>query len=114
MPYIQVNVSNALTKEKATKVKEELGRIIELIPGKSETFLMVQLLDDCELYFGGNQDGETAYVKVESFGSISDENCELLTQELCSMMTSELGIPENRIYITYEGITQWGWNGKNF
>ena len=53
--------------------KNRLGQIITQIPGKSEEFLMIELEDNCRLYFGGNQDGPTAYVKVEVFGSLSDE-----------------------------------------
>lgn len=114
MPYIHVNVSVEPTKEEELKVKEGLGRIIEMIPGKSEAFLMVQIQSGCHLYFGGNQDAETSYIKVEAFGGLSDECCLTLTQNICKLMEEALGIPQNRTYITYEGLTQWGWNSKNF
>ncbi len=114
MPYIKTNVSIPVTKEQKENVKSRFGQIISLIPGKSEAFLMVDLQDNCSLYFGGNQDGPTAYVKVEVFGSLSDEYSLMLTKNICSMLEEELHIPQNRIYVNYESFTQWGWNGKNF
>lgn len=114
MPYIKTNVSVSVTKEQEESVKNRLGQIITQIPGKSEEFLMIELEDNCRLYFGGNQDGPTAYVKVEVFGSLSDEYSLMLTKDICVMMEEELQIPRNRVYVNYESFTQWGWNGKNF
>ena len=27
---------------------------------------------------------------------------------------TELGIPQDAVYVTYSGISDWGWNGRNF
>ena len=29
-------------------------------------------------------------------------------------LTEELGIPGNAVYVTYHGVSDWGWNGQNF
>ena len=39
---------------------------------------------------------------------------EQLSAEICSIFETELAIPEDRTYIKYEEIDQWGWNGGNF
>lgn len=114
MPYIKTRVSVSLTEKQSETLKSELGKIIEIIPGKTESWLMVDLEDNCRLYFKGNQEAATAYVKVEVFGQVEREYCEKMTEAICNLLFQELQISPDRTYITYEGIKDWGWNGINF
>ena len=52
-------------------------------------------------------------MEVKIFGQISSENSEKLTKEICNIYEEVLGIPQNKIYIKYEEVSQWGWNGNN-
>lgn len=114
MPYIKARVSVDLTEAQEESMKSELGKIIEIIPGKSEDWLMVDLEDSCHLYFKGNQDQPAAYVKVEVFGAVERQTCVNMTQAICKLMETQVRIPQDRIYVTYESIKDWGWNGTNF
>ncbi|MCI8781084.1 MAG: hypothetical protein HFH70_10450 [Lachnospiraceae bacterium] len=114
MPFINSKVSVAMSKEKKDAVKAKLGEAISLIPGKSENWLMVGFEDLYDLYFQGNQDGETAFVEVKVFGSASPDVFSKMTGAICDIYQEELGIPQNRIYVKYEEVKNWGWNGSNF
>lgn len=114
MPYIQSKVSISLTDAQKENIKSKLGKAISLIPGKSEQWLMVELKDNCCLYFQGNQDAPTAFVEVKIFGKASSQVYDSLTNEICNILNSELSIPKNRIYVKYEEVANWGWNGGNF
>ena len=114
MPFINSKVSVAMSKEKKDAVKAKLGEAISLIPGKSENWLMVGFEDSYDLYFQGNQDGETAFVEVKVFGSASPDVFSKMTGAICDIYQEELGIPQNRIYVKYEEVKNWGWNGSNF
>ena len=37
-----------------------------------------------------------------------------MTGEICKIFNEELGIEPNRIYVKYEEVANWGWNGENF
>ena len=37
-----------------------------------------------------------------------------MTAEICRIFKERLGIPGSAVYITYQGINDWGWDGKNF
>lgn len=113
MPFINSKVTVQMTEEKKEAVKARLGQAISLIPGKSESWLMVGLEDGYDLYFQGNKDGESAFVDVSVFGGASRSACEALTGAICDILESELSIPKNRIYIKYEAVENWGWNGGN-
>ena len=106
MPFIGSKVSVKISKEKEEIIKQKLGKAIELIPGKSETFLMVGFEDEYSLYFAGEKLEKGAFIEVKIFGSTS--------KDAYDKLTAELGIPQNKIYVKYEEIQNWGWNGRNF
>jgi len=114
MPYISTHVSTSLPPEKEISIKEKLGKAIELIPGKSEQWLMVEFRDDCRLYFRGKNDQPAAFVEVKALGNITDDASEKLTAAICGILYEELNISQDHIYVKYETTRQWGWNGMNF
>lgn len=114
MPFIGSKISVKISKEKETIIKEKLGKAIELIPGKSETFLMVGFEDEYSLYLAGEKLEKGAFVEVKIFGKASKDSYEKLTAEICKIYEEELQIPQNKIYVKYEEVENWGWNGRNF
>lgn len=114
MPYIEAKFSSKLDDSKITALKEGFGKAIECIPGKSESWLMVNIEDGKNLFFQGNADGDTAYLSVSIFGSADKKNYDALTGELCKLISSVTKTAPNRIYITYTEYDKWGWNGSNF
>lgn len=114
MPFIGSRVSMKISKEKEEVIKTKLGKAIELIPGKSETFLMVGFEDEYSLYFGGEKLEKGAFIEVKIFGKASKDSYDKLTTEICNIYEEELGIPQNKIYVKYEEVQEWGWNGRNF
>lgn len=114
MPFINSKVTVKMSEEKREAVKAKLGEAISLIPGKSENWLMVGFEDNYDLYFQGNKNGESAFVEVSVFGSVSSSASSALTEVICRIFESELAIPQNRIYVKYQEISEWGWNGNNF
>lgn len=53
MPFINVKISENLSDTQVDNIKSRLGEAISLIPGKSEAWLMVNIQDNCKLYFKG-------------------------------------------------------------
>lgn len=114
MPYIRTTVSTTLTEENKTNLKAKLGEAIALIPGKSESWLMLSFEDNMSMYFKGDNSEEYAYLEVSIFGSTSDAAYDRLTAALSEIINEELGINRSNIYIKYEEADHWGWNGSNF
>lgn len=114
MPFINSKVTVKMSPEKKEKVKSRLGEAIAIIPGKSESWLMVGFEDEYDLYFKGNQDKETAFVEVKIFGSATPDAYAKMTGAICQIFEEELQIPAERIYVKYEEVANWGWNGNNF
>lgn len=114
MPFINSKVSISMSQEKKEIMKSKLGKAISIIPGKSEDWLMVGFEDNYDLYFQGNQNQPTAFVEVKVFGTITSQVSDEMTSALCELYEQELQIPKNRVYVKYEEVDKWGWNGRNF
>lgn len=113
MPYIETKLSTPLTKEKETVLKNALGKLIENFPGKTESWLMLNFADNCRMYFKGS-DEPCAMVTISIFGKGSASAYDKMTADVCELMAKETGISPSRIYVKYEEVSHWGWNGTNF
>ena len=113
MPFIDSKITVKLTDEKKESIKARLGQAVSLLR-KSESYLMVGFDDGYDLYMGGNKLEKGAYVSVSLFGSASSADYEKMTGAICNVMQEELGIPGDKVYVTYHGVNDWGWNGSNF
>ena len=113
MPFIETTTSVAISGKREQAIKERMGKAVELIPGKSEGWLMLSFRDNVSMYFKG-EDDPCAICQVKLFGSASEEAYAALTEALTEIINDELDIDPDRIYVTYEEIGVWGWNGGNF
>lgn len=114
MPFIHTRVNRPIDKETEKELTQALGKAISLIPGKSESWLMLQFEENCHLYFRGEGDAAMAFVNVKSFGKASPAAYEKLTAEITRILQEKLSVSPDCIYVQYDEIDHWGWNGGNF
>ncbi len=114
MPFIDSKVSVKTTPEQRTELKERLGQAITLIPGKSENWLMIDLSDDQDMYFGGDNSEPIAFISVNIYGDPDRAAFGRFTAELTKIYGEVLGISPDHIYVKYATTHDWGWNGGNF
>lgn len=114
MPFIDSKVTVKLSKEKKDLLKSKLAEIITEIPGKSENYLMVGFQDEYSLYFKGKELEYGAFVEVKIYGNASSSSLSKVTSKICKLYEDELSIPQDAIYIKYEEVDNWGFNGFNF
>ncbi len=113
MPFIDSKVSISMTQEQEQELKKRLGQAISLIPGKSESWLMTGFQDNYHLYFRGDNSQPVAFVEVKVFGRENPSAFAALTAKICEIFGDVLGIAPDHIYIKYEAVAHWGWNGGN-
>lgn len=66
---IKVETTVSLSEEKRNVLKAELGKAISILD-KPESYLMINLVDQQDLYFGGNKLDKGAFVEVKVLGSV--------------------------------------------
>ena len=113
MPFIDSKLTVTLTEEKKEIIKQKLGRAVSILH-KGETYLMVGFQEGYTLYLGGKKLEKGAYVEVSLFGGASSSDYSKMTGEICRILFEEAGIPSACVYVTYHGLSDWGWNGSNF
>ena len=70
MPMIEAKVTVQLPAEKRDVLKTEFGKAISVM-GKPESYLMINLLDNQDLYFAGKKLEKGAYIEVKVLGSVA-------------------------------------------
>ena len=111
MPFIETKTSVSVSDDQLVKLKNAFA---EIIPGKSEEWLMLNTVGDCKMSFRGDMITPAAMIRVEIFGRAKSEEYDRLTAAICERASDILGVPSDRIYVRYEEADRWGFNGFNF
>ncbi len=114
MPFIRTHFTGTITPAQEAALKEGFGKAIALLPGKTQRWLMVEFADNCRIWFQGGNEAPLAMVEVSVFGSSTDAAYEKLTAEITRLLTGELNLKPENIYVKYAETSHWGWNGGNF
>ena len=114
MPYIDTKTSAKITNEQKERLIKEFGAAIELIPGKSEEWLMVNVAGDQTMAFRGDFTSPCVMVEIAIFGKASSAAYDALTECVCGLVQRILGVAGDRTYVKYTEISHWGYNGFNF
>lgn len=114
MPYIEVKTTKATTQTQEEALFSALGKAIELLPGKTEEWLMLNVEGGKKMAFRGKTDKDMAFLTVALVGKAGAENYEKLTVRLCELCEEILGVAPDHVYVKYEEVDYWGWNNMNF
>lgn len=112
MPYIETKTTRKIGSSEAAVLRRELGRAIELIPGKTEKWLMLSFIDELDMALAGVA-GDAAMIDVSILGHADNSSYAALTARICEIVSDTLAIPKDRIYVKYSEFDRWGWNGIN-
>ena len=111
MPFIQVNVSQALKDAQKEQLKAKLGELITLIPGKTEAVTMVDIADKRTIYKNGEPiDG--GFIEVRLYGPAGQASKEAMTEAVFAAMEQLLGIRPQDLYLNIFEMSSWGSGGR--
>ncbi len=113
MPFIDSKFTVKVDETMKEELKKDLGQLISTL-GKGETYLMVGMEDEYDLWLGGKKLDKGAYVSVSLYGNAPKDAYDHMTEQICDLYHEKLGIPGNNVYVTYHPVNDWGWNGRNF
>lgn len=113
MPFINTKVTTEISSEKEAVLKARFGKAMALI-GKPEAYLMLNFEDKQRMWFAGDNSKDTAFVDVSILHTAPRASYEKLTEELCNIISEELLISPDRIYVKFEETENWGHSGYMF
>jgi len=111
MPYIAINTSQKLSAPQKEKIKTEIGRLITIIPNKTEAVTYVDFSDSRTAYMGGVEISG-AFIDLRLFHQSDSEAKKKFTEETLAMLSKELGIAIENIYMSILEFNDWGSRGK--
>lgn len=113
MPFIEIKTNIDVSDKSVSLIEKILGKDIEILPGKSEKWLMISVNDNQKMCFGGN-DEPCLIALVDLYGKCDDKSLNSFTSKVSTFLSSELNIPKERIYVRYQFTDYWGYDGENF
>ncbi|MBQ8037819.1 MAG: hypothetical protein IJ268_12580 [Proteobacteria bacterium] len=112
MPFFILKTNQTIDDETATEIKTAFGKAIELVPGKSEQYLLLEIQDRCKIYLRGSDREPIAYITASIFGNESHLGYAELTDAITRILQTILHIPSHNIYIKFDDIAVWSVAGK--
>ncbi|AEF82933.1 phenylpyruvate tautomerase MIF-related protein [Leadbettera azotonutricia] len=111
MPFISVTIGQKLNSAEKEKLKAELGRLITIIPGKTEPDLIVHIQDSGAVYMGGTET-PSVYIDLRVYTKTKEDAKKTFTKKLFDFITAEYGIKPDRQYLTISEYENWGYDGE--
>ena len=111
MPYIQIVTTRQVPEDEKERIRRRLGQLIYLIPGKSESVLMIGMMDGVSMCFGGDGVEGCAMVQVHLHGQCPMEAKAALTETILAFMAEALQLSPDRMFLTLSEYPNWGFQG---
>ena len=92
MPYC--NIKTNVKGEKKKELSKALTKTIELIPGKTENWIMTSIDDEAFMTFAGSEE-PTAMITLKTFGQPAQKYYDMVTAGFCETVNRMLGIPKD-------------------
>ena len=114
MPYLLIQTNQSVSEDQINTLMSKASKTVSEILGKPENYVMVSIQASMRMLFAGT-DQDLAYVELKSIG-LPENSTPELSQALCSLINTELGIDKKRIYIEFANAERhmWGWDNRTF
>ncbi len=113
MPYIDAKFSVKVDEKQMTPLAKVITNSITAIPGKTPQYVMVNIEDNCNLFFRG-EETPCAMFEVKLLGASTKSAYQALTAKLCEIAQTELGIEGKDVYVKFDEVENWGMDSFMF
>jgi len=110
MPYIAINTTQKLSEAQKETIKAEFGRLVTIIPTKTEAGTLVDFSDSRTMY----KAGETisgAFIELRLWHKSDFEAKKQFTEKAFEMLSRELGLKTDNMYLNIMEFDEWGSGG---
>jgi phenylpyruvate tautomerase len=117
MPLIIIKSSaRKIDQSNKDQIHEQAESTLSRILNKSRDYVMSILEFEHEISFGGDESAPSAYIEIKNVGNLTPEITESLSKEITALITRNIGVPKNRVYIEFQQSDRhmWGWDGSTF
>ena len=114
MPLIKLETSATVADSDRAELALALSKIAASAIGKPEAYVMASITEAAMTMAG--EVGSAAFLDVRSIGGLNQTVNRNLTKQVCALLDEKLGIPGDRVYISFasSAAVDWGWNNSTF
>lgn len=114
MPYLKIQTNHEIDAGRSADFIKSASRLVADGLGKPERYVMVALEPPVPMVFAGS-DAPTVFMELKSIG-LPESKTAGLSDSLCKLVNTELGVPADRVYIEFQDAPRkmWGWDGGTF
>ena len=114
MPLIRIQINLDIEPIRVSQLASDLTRQASIWLGKPEDYVQIIIESSVHIFFAGTAE-PSAFVEVSSLG-FSAQTPDEISLALCTWLSTELSIPQDRVFIHFFDLPRehWGWNGKTF
>lgn len=114
MPLLRIETNISLDASCAQDLAAKAAQAVAGELGKPERYVMITVEAGTLVLMAGTAE-PAAFLDLRSIG-LPDGKTEPLSNALCALMESAIGVPPDRVYINFADVprTHWGWNGGTF
>ncbi len=114
MPLIKLQLTESVEGARAEPLLKAVSHMLAVETGKPEAYVMATI-ERADSLFGGTG-GPAAFADVRGIGGFNRKVNTGVTKALCALLKDHLGIPPDRVYVTFSDIPaeNWGWNNRTF
>lgn len=114
MPLLSITTNQPVEAVSPDEFLKQTSKAVAEMLGKPERYVMVRLEQNPQMLFGG-ESSPLAYLELKSIG-LPAKRTEEFSQTLCDLISRQLKIPSERIYIEFSDAERhlWGWDGRTF
>lgn len=112
MPYIEIKTTQKLTREQKIQITEKLTEAFAKASSPDcAKNIQYSVEDGVFMNFKGNYNDPTANVYVRPGYLTPESDYEKIVLAFFPVLTELLDIPKNRIYISFNEVRAWGFDG---
>ena len=114
MPLLKIQTNAAVPADQLEALLSQGTDLVVNEMNKPRDYVQVVVEPDVSMAFAGT--GEpAAFVELRSLG-LEEAQAKELSEKLCTLLETGLGIPPARVFINFFDIPRplWGWNGRTF
>lgn len=114
MPLLNIITNVAVPEEDRDSILVAASSTVAEMLGKPESYVMVHMVDNQTLTFGGSSDA-ACFFQLKSLGLPEDQTTDF-SSRLCDFADAHLGVEANRTYIEFTRPPRhmWGYDRHTF
>jgi len=113
MPYLDIRSSKPIDGPTRNTLQLEIGKLIEIIPGKNVSNTIICIADNYTMYKDA-QPFEAIFVDIRLYKNSPEESKKEFAKQFTVLLEELIKVPQSNIQMNFVEMPSWAVNGDYF